>query len=447
MQRTLLPLAVASLGFASGLSAQSSAPTIADTTSNAFSYPSPLLSAEERRAFVVGNSFFKANWVERGASAKGLDGLGPLFNARSCSSCHLRDGRSSPPASADRERHGLLLRIGVRNADGPDAAHPRYGAQVQDVAIAGAKPEAVVRIDYETVVGRYGDGSEYELRRPTYRLESLAYGELGDGTVLGPRVAQHLIGLGLLESVAESRLRELADPDDRDGDGVSGRVHVVHSASCETEASGRFGWKATQPTVLDQVAAAFVNDIGITSDVFADEALAASQSSLQQSGDRPEIDRKKLDRVAFYTRTIAVPARRGADEPQALAGAQWFREFGCAACHVPAHVTAATAFLPAFANVSFEPYTDLLLHDMGEGLADGKRDGDARSEEWRTPPLWGLGLVETVNGHEQLLHDGRARGFAEAILWHGGEGERSKERFRLASKSQRDELIAFLRSL
>jgi len=279
MQRALLPLTFASFAVVSSLSSQQAAPTVADTTSNAFSYPSPLLSAEDRRAFVVGNSFFKANWVERGASAKGLDGLGPLFNARSCSSCHLRDGRSSPPASADRERHGLLLRVGVRNADGPDAAHPRYGAQVQDVAIAGAQPEAVVRINYETVVGRYGDGSEYELRRPTYRLESLAYGELGDGTVLGPRVAQHLIGLGLLESVAESRLRELADPDDRDGDGVSGRVHVVHSASCETEAAGRFGWKATQPTVLDQVAAAFVNDIGITSDVFADEALAASQSS------------------------------------------------------------------------------------------------------------------------------------------------------------------------
>jgi len=242
-------------------------------------------------------------------------------------------------------------------------------------------------------------------------------------------------------------LRELEDPDDRDGDGVSGRVHVVRSARCSSDAAGRFGWKATQPTVLDQVAAAFVNDIGITSDVFADEALAGVQASLQEHGDGPEIDRNKLDRVAFYTRTIAVPAARGSDEPMVRAGAQRFREFGCAACHVPSHTTSATAFHPAFSNVSFEPYTDLLLHDMGEGLADGKRDGDARPEEWRTPPLWGLGLVETVNGHERLLHDGRARGFAEAILWHGGEGERSKERFRLAPKAQREELLAFLRSI
>lgn len=432
---------------ASSLLAQSPSPTVADATNNAFSYPSPLLSAEDRRAFVVGNSFFKANWVERGASAKGLDGLGPLFNARSCSSCHLRDGRSSPPAPQDRERHGLLLRIGVRNGDAPDEAHPRYGAQVQDVAIAGAHAEAAVRIDYVSVVGAYGDGTSYELLRPSYRLDALAYGELGDGTVMGPRVAQHLIGLGLLESVPEARLRELEDPDDRDGDGVSGRVHVVRSASCGSDAAGRFGWKATQPTVLDQVAAAFVNDIGITSDVFADEPLAGAQASLQGPGDGPEIDRKKLDRVAFYTRTLAVPAPRGTDDPVVRAGAQRFREFGCAACHVPSHTTSATAFHPAFSNVSFEPYTDLLLHDMGEALADGKRDGDARHEEWRTPPLWGLGLVETVNGHDRLLHDGRARGFAEAILWHGGEGDRSKERFRLASKSQRDELIAFLRSL
>jgi CxxC motif-containing protein (DUF1111 family) len=447
MRHASLSLAAASIAASSSLLAQSPSPTVADATNNAFSYPSPLLSAEDRRAFVVGNSFFKANWVERGASAKGLDGLGPLFNARSCSSCHLRDGRSSPPAPQDRERHGLLLRIGVRNGDAPDEAHPRYGAQVQDVAIAGAQPEAVVRIDYETVAGEYGDGTSYELLRPTYRLDALAYGELGEGAVLGPRVAQHLIGLGLLESLPESRLHELADPDDRDGDGVSGRVHVVRSASCGTEAAGRFGWKATQPTVLDQVAAAFVNDIGITSDVFADEALAGGQAAIQEAGGGPEIDRKKLDRVSFYTRTLAVPAARGVGDPQVRAGAQWFREFGCAACHVPSHTTSPNAFLPSYSNVSFEPYTDLLLHDMGEALVDGKRDGDARPAEWRTPPLWGLGLVEAVNGHERLLHDGRARGFAEAILWHGGEGERSKERFRLAGKSQREELVAFLRSL
>lgn len=420
---------------------------VADATANAFGNPSPLLGAADRRAFQVGNSLFKANWVEAGASASGLDGLGPLFNARSCSSCHLRDGRSRPPEPQERERHGLLLRIGVHAEDGADAPHPAYGGQVQDDAQRGAKAEARVEIRYESRKGAYGDGAEFELLAPSYALSQLAYGELGDRAALGPRVAQHLVGLGLLESISDDRLIELADERDTDRDGISGRAHRVTSAVTGNLTIGRFGWKATQPTVLEQVAAAFVNDIGITSPIFPAETLTTAQSTLAADQPEPEIDAKKLDRVAFYSRAIAVPAPRNQADAQVVQGRSLFTEFGCAACHVPSHVTGDVAFHPAFARIAIEPYTDLLLHDMGEGLADGKRDGDATPSEWRTPPLWGIGLIETVNGHQRLLHDGRARGLAEAVLWHGGEGERAKERFRLAPVVQREALLAFLRSL
>ncbi|MFO0278902.1 MAG: di-heme oxidoredictase family protein, partial [Planctomycetota bacterium] len=233
--------------------------TVADATSNAFSHPLPTLRAADRRAFSVGNALFRANWVTAPASAKGLDGLGPLFNARSCSACHLLDGRSQPPRADEAERHGLLVRIGVPVAGGPDAPHPQYGGQVQDAAIPGVAPEARVDIAWAVVRGAYGDGEPFELLRPTYALAEPAYGPVGD-VVLGGRTAPHMVGLGLLAAIPDAALRALADPDDRDGDGVSGRVHALPDGRI-----GRFGWKATQPTVREQVAGAFVHDMGITS--------------------------------------------------------------------------------------------------------------------------------------------------------------------------------------
>lgn len=424
------------------------APTIADATANAFSYPLPLLDKAERRAFAVGNALFKTNWVASGSSAAGFDGLGPLFNARSCSSCHSKDGRSRPPLADEQERHGLLIRIGVRSDGGPDAPHASYGGQIQDVAVPGAEPEARVVVHDEVRRGSYADGEDFELLFPRYELEDLRYGPLGDHAVLGPRVAQHLVGLGLLEAIPDQRLVSLADADDHDGDGISGRVHRVPRSGTDALAIGRFGWKATQATVLDQTAAAFVNDIGITSPLFVDEALTATQrQKLASLLTEPEIDQHGLERVAFYARTLAVPQQRDRDREDVVAGRTQFVAFGCAKCHVREHVTGEVPFHPGFANLRIEPFTDLLLHDLGPDLADQKRDGEALPSEWRTPPLWGLALVETVNGHLRLLHDGRARGFAEAILWHGGEGEAARECFRNAPATQRSELLAFLKSL
>jgi CxxC motif-containing protein (DUF1111 family) len=422
--------------------------TVGEAGNNSFGFPAPLLTAAERRAFAVGNSFFKLNWVTAPSSTADLDGLGPLFNARSCSGCHLYDGRSRPPEPDQIDRQGLLLRIGVRAAPGdPDRPHPVYGDQIQDAAVLGETPEARVAIRTRTIAGEYGDGTAYELLAPEYELQDLAYGPLGEGVVLSPRTAPQLIGLGLLEAVPLEQLLEHADPDDRDRDGVSGRVHFVRGPHGE-QVPGRFGWKAAQPTVLAQTAAAFVNDIGITSDLFPDEALTPAERERIRapSGGHPEIDAHKLDRVVFYTRTLGVPAQRGAGEPQVAAGRAVFERCRCAVCHVARFVT-GDAFHPAYAGQVIHPYTDLLLHDMGPGLADGKRDGDAGPQEWRTPPLWGIGLVPAVNGHSRYLHDGRARNLAEAVLWHDGEAASAKEAFRTASATDRAALLAFLASL
>ncbi|MEM7205040.1 MAG: di-heme oxidoredictase family protein [Planctomycetota bacterium] len=426
--------------------------TVEDAGPNAFGYPAPILDRLERRQFLVGNSFFKQNWVEAPASTSARDGLGPLFNARSCSACHLRDGRSAPPAPGDLDRHGLLIRIGARAGKQADRPHPAYGGQIQDVAIGRLAPEARVRIEYRAVAGEYGDGSTFELLAPTYALDELGYGPLGDDTVLGPRTAPQLIGLGLLEAVPVATLRTLADPDDADGDGVSGRVHWLGDGEDAGAARvGRFGWKATQPTVLDQIAAAFVNDMGITSSLHPHEPLSdAERPAVDERGldDQDiEINDKTLGRVAFYTRALAVPAQRQPLDPEIAHGQQLFDTFRCTACHVPELQTGDDAFHPGYATQRFRPYTDLLLHDMGDGLADDKRDGTATPAEWRTPPLWGIGLIEAVNGHTRYLHDGRARNLAEAILWHGGEAEAAKERFRQSDAAARAALLAFLGSL
>ncbi|MDZ4773773.1 MAG: di-heme oxidoredictase family protein [Planctomycetota bacterium] len=423
------------------------AATVDDASANAFGFPAALLSGTDRQAFAVGNSFFRQNWVEAPSSTTGRDGLGPLFNARSCSSCHSKDGRSRPPDEHEFDRFGLLFRVGVKQIDGTDLTHPIYGEQLQDSAVLGVRPEARISIRYESRVGRYGDGSSFVLLAPQYEVSALAYGALGDDAVIGARTAPQLIGAGLLEAVSDAEIMSRADEDDRDGDGVSGRAHLVRDGSATRV--GRFGWKATQPDVPAQVAAAFVNDMGITSSRRPNETISVAEHEAISfaSGGEPEIEDKAFERVVFYTRALAVPAARHENRDDVRFGRRLFGEFGCNVCHTPILTTGDNAFHPGYARQTFAPFTDLLLHDMGPGLADPKRDGDAEPAEWRTPPLWGIGLVSVVNGHTRLLHDGRARDVAEAILWHGGEAESSRERFRNASRERRQALIAFVESL
>ena len=417
----------------------------------AFTFPAANIRAEHQRDFFFGNRLFNTNWVTAPSSVKSFDGLGPYFNRVSCSGCHTQDGRGRPPLTAGEPLNSMLLRISVPDAASAKGAspHPIYGDQLSEDGILGVKPEGKTKITYEAVAGKYGDGQAFELQKPSYSFTELAFGALGEGVMLSPRVAPQVIGLGLLEAVPEEMLAALSDPDDADADGISGRLNRVTDPQTGKSAAGRFGWKANQPNLLSQNAGAAFGDIGLTNPLHENENCAPAQTDCLAAKKAPEIDlsKKFLDKMTLYTRLLAVPAQRDPGSPQVVKGAQVFANLGCAACHSPMLKTGPKAPLSELENQTFHPFTDLLLHDMGEALADGRPDFEATGSEWRTPPLWGLGLVETVNGHDRLLHDGRARGFAEAVLWHGGEAEKAKEAFRNAGKTERDALVAFLQSL
>lgn len=431
-----------------GLSA--GAATVFDTTRDAFSLPMPNLTESERRAFFVGNSFFNQNWVEAPASVGSRDGLGPLFNARSCSGCHFKDGRGRPP-DARQPLDSMLLRVSVPGTDakGGPLPHPQYGGQIQGAALPGVAPEAEVAIEYSEVAGRYADGTTFHLRTPRYRLDHAAYGETGPSLLLSARVAPALVGLGLLEAVSDEEISRLADPDDRDRDGISGRMNQVWNVRTQRRVRGRFGWKAEQPTVEQQTAGAFAGDMGLTSSLFPTDNLSPAQASAieRPSGGSPEVDDVTLRAVVSYVRTLGVPAARPLASDAKEQGSQLFARLGCTSCHVPSLTTGPVADLPGLSEQEIHPYTDLLLHDMGKALTDGRPSYGATGSEWRTAPLWGLGLYAKVNGHTLLLHDGRARNVAEAILFHGGEAEAARRAFVEATAQERKTLIAFIEAL
>jgi len=416
---------------------------------NAFNQPAPGLTRDEESAFFTGNSFFTQSWVMAPSSVTARDGVGPTFNARSCGGCHAKDGRGLPPDD-DPTVVGLLLRLSVdgEGEHGGPLGDPTYGDQLQDRSVDDVLAEGEFSITLDLIEGEYGDGEAYELRAPSYVIHDLAFGELADDIRVSPRLAPQVIGMGLLEAIPDERLRELEDPDDADGDGISGRANEVWDVEAEGKRIGRFGWKAEQPSVLQQSAAAFLGDIGATTRLFADENCPGAQTACAEalSGGEPEVQNNLFDDVVLYTRTLAVPIRRAPDEPTVLRGKALFRAAGCDGCHVPSHRTGQTDVEPLSEQTIF-PYTDLLLHDMGEALSDDRPVFEAEGREWRTPPLWGIGLLQDVNKHERLLHDGRARGVAEAILWHGGEAEAAAESFRTMSADDRAALVRFVRSL
>jgi CxxC motif-containing protein (DUF1111 family) len=396
--------------------------------------------------FKVGNGLFRKLWVSAPSSTRASDGLGPLFNARACQSCHLKDGRAHPPTGPHDPAVGMILRLSA--PDGPD---PTYGEQLQDFAVPGQRAEGRLTVAYREVPVTLGDGEVVTLRRPSYAAADLAYGPLPAGARLSPRVAPQMIGLGLLEAVPAEEVRALEDPDDADGDGISGRANEVWSAALAQPMLGRFGHKAGQLTIRDQAAAAFAADIGISTTLHPDGwgECSARQADCRRApdGGTPEADDTVLDLVTFYSRNLAVPARRDPGDAQVLAGKRVFYEAGCPACHYPKFVTARLADRPEQSFQLIWPYTDLLLHDMGEGLADDRPEGRATGREWRTAPLWGIGLTETVSGQASFLHDGRARTLLEAVLWHGGEAEAARDRVARLPKAERDALVRFLASL
>ncbi len=435
---------------------------------DAFSQPLGNLGFEGELNFRVGNGLFRRLWVTAPASTLASDGLGPLYNARSCQRCHLKDGRGHPPEGPGDSSVSMFLRISIPAPTvtaGPlseiadyiaTQGDPNYGTQLQDFSLPGHASEYSLDIAYEEVEVALSGGETATLRRPTYVAADLGYGPLHPDAMLSPRVANQMIGLGLLEAIPAEDILANADPDDLDGDGISGRPQIVWSLEYNQPMLGRFGHKAGNPTIREQSAGAFAGDIGISNPLHPNGWGECTEAQVDcrgavHGGDREqeglEIDDIGLDLVTFYSQHLAVPARRDVDDPTVLRGREIFHTAQCAACHAPAFVTHRQEGDPATSFQLIWPYTDLLLHDMGDGLADNRPEGRATGREWRTAPLWGIGMTETVSGHTYFLHDGRARNLLEAILWHGGEAESSREAVIAMPPADRAALITFLESL
>lgn len=447
-------------------------PAGAGTTTKAvnadsFSHFLDNLSFEQEEQFKLGNALFRKIWVSSPSSTQASDGLGPLFNARGCQSCHVKDGRGHPPFPGQAENVSMFLRLSVPPGENDtrlamdgvvagEVGDPTYGTQLQDFAVPGLRAEGRMVIDYADLPVTLGDGTEVTLRAPHYSVADLASGPLAEDVMLSPRLANPMIGLGLVEQIPAEDILALADPDDLDSDGISGRPNWTIEPVNQSVMLGRFGWKAGMATIRSQSAAAFAGDIGISTPLVnlphgdcterQGECLAMPTGEQARLG-ASEAPDPVLDLVTFYAQTLGVPARRDVDDPAVLRGKAAFYGAGCASCHVPKFVTSRAAENPAHRFQLIWPYSDFLLHDMGAGLADNRPEGLADGREWRTPPLWGIGLTETVSGHTFFLHDGRARDLVEAILWHGGEAQATRDAFAQMSQATRDDVVAFLESL
>lgn len=431
--------------------------SVRNASPSAFSLPAANMPLQQRLDFSVGNSFFRNPWVTAPSSTTARDGLGPLFNTNACQNCHVRDGRGHPPEPEHINTVSMLVRLSIPpNADGSDAAilrrlgnvpEPTYGLQLQDFAVPGLVPEGRVQVSYTEFPVSLADGTEVMLRKPEVAIVDLGYGPLHPQAQLSARVAPPMIGLGLLAAIDAADIVAREDPEDADGDGISGRANRVWDESGGITVLGRFGWKAGQPTLPQQNAAAFASDLGITSYLFPqDKCPVATEICQALSGGKPELQPRIQEQVDFYTANLAVPTRRNIDDPEVQQGWEVFIETGCHTCHTPTWTTGHSAN-PWLSQQTIHPFTDLLLHDMGPGLADGRGEFLASGSEWRTPPLWGIGLTQTVAGHSFFLHDGRARNLLEAILWHGGEASASQAAVLQLPAEQRAALLAFLNSL
>jgi len=423
--------------------------TVQDQSEQAYSAPGPTLSAEQLQQFANGRSEFHQRWVVPLAIG-GNWGRGPTSNGEVCTDCHAGNGRGRPPDHEEDESFSMLVRLSLSGEDehGGPRPHPHYGDQLQQQGVLGkVPPEGRVTVAWREHEVELTGVDTMRLRFPDVRLSRLAFGPLGADVLISLRVAPPVFGMGLLEAVPEETLLDIARR--QAALGFNGRPNYVRDAENRVVALGRFGWKAGQPTLRQQNAAAFLNDMGVTTRVFPQTNCPPVQKACNNSPGIgiPEQTGRPFESLNFYIRALAVPARRNLDDARVAHGEKLFEQAQCAVCHVPEVHTGDYPALPQIAHQVIRPYSDLLLHDMGEGLADGRPDYRAGPRDWRTPPLWGIGLSEKVNGNATLLHDGRARNFAEAILWHGGEAAAARDAFRSMPKQEREALLAFLASL
>lgn len=421
-----------------------------NATAEAFGFACKNLTSQQQVDFGVGNSFFRLAWISAPSSTTARDGLGPFYNAIACASCHFKDGRGRPPLYDGELGSGLLLRLSINghHANGEAFTDPIYGGQLQDNAISGQTVKGNYTITYTPISETLADGTVVSLQKPVYQFSNLGYGAMDAGLMVSPRIANQMSGLGLLEAVADADILSRADESDNDHDGISGKANYVYDIQTNSQKLGKFGWKANQPNIKQQVAGAFSGDIGITSSLFPNENCPPGiDCNSIPNGGSPEITDTSLNRVVLYSSVLAVPVRRNYNDQNVLEGKKVFQDLKCISCHTPKMQTGNTHPIAALRNQTIRPYSDLLLHDMGPGLADNAPSFLATGSEWRTPPLWGIGLIHVVNGHTNLLHDGRARNVEEAILWHGGEAETAKNSYKQLTATQRNNLLAFINSL
>ena len=451
---------------------------ISITSAESYSKPSSNLTASRKGSFFIGNAFFKQPWVVAPASTDSRDGLGALFNVAACQSCHVKDGRGHAPMTADDDADSLLLRLSMPATTDEQrqqlqdsliekVVHPMYGGQLQDRGIQGVPAEARIVVQWTDKPVTFADGHVETLRAPTFNLTNPGYGAFDDAMMVSPRVALPMIGLGLLEQIPDDDIKKQAS--DSSNSDISGKFNWVMDPQTGKRALGRFGWKAGQTKLITQNQSAFNEDMGLTSNIRPHESCMPTQTAClnattgadEQGNGKPpvEVNDDVAKFVEFYTRNLAVPHRRNADDKLVLAGKKRFYDMGCQSCHTPRYQLPKTDddHLEQHGQVIY-PYTDLLLHDMGDALADRTIAGKlppksaqveflANSYEWRTPALWGVGLAQTVDPQATFLHDGRARTLMEAVLWHGGEAEKQQQQVLKLDKQGRAELNAFLKSL
>ncbi|HHD75453.1 MAG TPA: c-type cytochrome [Campylobacterales bacterium] len=417
-------------------------------SSRAFIRPVSGMSHEETDLFILGKSFYRIPWVEAPSATTARDGLGPLFNANTCMHCHPKNGAGVAINSDGSMTRSHLLRLSHRNSTNeelmktvgfePDST---YGSQLSLNGNADVPAEGLPKVSYTEINGTYPDGSPYSLRKPSYRVENLGYGAMDNETIIAPRIGLALIGLGQLELIDEKDILANEDIEDKNGDGISGKANWAYSPETNTTMLGRFTWKASATTVKHQSAAAAHNDMGLSNPLFPQHNCTDKQKLCLEEAQKGrhafDLPEERLSAITYYLSNLAIPKQRHPEKHQE--GAKLFSSLNCTACHTPSFKTAM--------GLTIHPYSDLLLHDMGKDLADGRREFLATGNEWRTPPLWGIGLYEEVSGEANYLHDGRARSIEEAILWHGGEAEKSKEDFMALSREKREKLLEFLESI
>lgn len=441
-----------------------------------FMKPAANLAQSLKPEFHAGKALAHQPWVKAPTITNARDGLGPIYNARTCLACHINGGRGKMPNDNSEVLFSAFLRLSIpgENKVNGVVSEPTYGDQLQsqsvslahqlrtrvsrsDVKNPDVNPEAYVYVNWETKTFVYPDGKKIELRFPEIDIQNLGYGEMHTDVLMGIRVAPPMQGVGLLEAIDQKDIDAYADPDDENEDGISGRINLVWDFEANKTVPGRFGLKANKSSIRFQTAGAFAGDMGITNPVFPHESCTEKQTICLQTPNgndisegsdvAVELPESLLKLVVNFTKNLGVPKRRNSSSPEVSDGRDYFYSIGCHQCHRPSYVTRQLTDFPHLSKQTIWPYTDLLLHDMGPELGDRRPDYLATGNEWRTPPLWGVGLGEQVNGSNNLLHDGRAQSVEEAIIWHGGEAQETRTRFVNLPLKHRQALIAFVESL